>query len=1143
MKYYLEQLEEFKRAAAALENGTDCIYIKEAAKSAYADIINAFVRQSGKNAFVITENMYEARILKDDLDFYFGEGTAVVFPVKDYVFHNIETSASQIVRARLGVIESVISGNAKIIIVPTDAAMQYTIPKSVYEKYRMTFKVGETVDRESLAAKLAVMGYVRSETVEGTGQFSIRGGILDIFPPSSKNPIRIEFFDDETDTVRYFDAQSQLTISQVDICTVAPCREMIYENVDRICDEIKQYPQTEQMLRDIEKINEEHYFPAADKYIPIIYKNISTVAEYINNDYNVFLLSPERIAERAEAFEKEISGELVQFAENDVLPIIKGDYTMPLKKMLGNLTVPCVAISDFEEDTQLVTPKMYFNFESRSVTAYSGNVSLILNDIAKWRKQNYAITVLAGSKPKAEAFFRILTDNEIPSVLKNRFAENGEITVSEGGINGGFEYKSISSAVISSREIFGTAKHRRVQAKEKGERIKSYSDLSVGDYVVHHIHGIGKYLGLERIEIDGLVRDYLKIMYKDSDILYVPATSLDTVNKYIGNETKQVKLNKMGGGDFTKAKNKVKKSLEDIADRLIALYAARRNSNGYAFSKDTDWQKNFEESFPYEETEDQLTCIEEMKRDMESEKAMDRLLCGDVGFGKTEVALRGAFKAVMDSKQVAYLVPTTILAQQHYNTFSSRMKDYPIKIEMLSRFCDKKEQKATVKRLLTGETDIVIGTHRLLQKDVKFKDLGFLIIDEEQRFGVKHKETIKELKKDIDVLTLSATPIPRTLHMSLIGVRDMSVISRPPEDRYPVQTYVLEYDRETIRNAILKELGRGGQVYYVFNRVDGIFEVANELQKIAPNAKIAVGHGQMSERELEQVMMNTLNGEVDILVCTTIIETGLDIPNINTIIIENADKMGLSQLYQLRGRVGRSNRLAYAYLTYKKDKSINEQALKRLTAIREFTEFGSGFKIAMRDLEIRGAGSLLGAAQHGEMDNVGYDMYCRLLDAAVKKSQGIPEKKEIITTVDIKLDTYIPEEYISSHNIRLEIYKKIAGVVCEEDKENVIDELIDRFAAPPQSVINLIEISLIRVYASKCGITDVNERGSRILMYFDKTASVPEDKIAEIASEYRGRILYSRGERPYLVYLCEKMEKTVIISELKTILNRLNEKN
>ena len=1143
MKYYLEKLKEFERAAGALENGAKSVYISEAAKSAYADIINAFMRRCGKNALVVTENMYEARILKDDLDFYFGEGTAVVFPAKDYIFHNIETSAAQIVQARLGVIESVMSGNAKIIIAPSDAVMQYTIPRNMYEKYRITFRIGETVEQSSLSEKLTIMGYSRSDAVEGVGQFCIRGGILDVFPPSSKNPIRIEFFDDEVDTVRYFDAQSQLTISQVDICTVAPCREMIYEDTEKICEEIKQYPQTEWTESDIDKFKEEYYFPAADRYIPVIYKKISTIFEYIDDEYAVFLLSPDRLGDRAHAFEKEITGELVQFAENDALPIIKGDYVIPLKKALESLSAQCIVLSDFTADTQLVKPEMYFNFESRSVPSYAGNISLIVDDIVKWHDGSYAITVLAGSKPKAEAFYRILSDNGISAVMKNRFAENGEIIIAEGGINGGFEYKGISSVVISSREIFGTAKHRRKRTQEQGERIKSYADLSVGDYVVHQVHGIGKYLGMERIEIDGLMRDYLKIMYKDSDILYVPATSLDTVNKYIGSDAKQVKLNKMGGAEFARAKNKVRKSLEDIADRLIALYAERRNGTGYAFSKDTDWQKNFEEQFPYEETEDQLTCIAEMKRDMESGKAMDRLLCGDVGFGKTEVALRGAFKAVMDSKQVAYLVPTTILAQQHFNTFTNRMKDYPIKIEMLSRFCSKKEQTATVKRLLTGETDIVIGTHRLLQKDIKFKDLGLLIIDEEQRFGVKHKEVIKELKKNVDVLTLSATPIPRTLHMSLIGVRDMSVISRPPEDRYPVQTYVLEYDKETIRNAVLKELGRGGQVYYVFNRIDGIFEAANELQKMAPGARIAVGHGQMSERELESVMMATLNGEVDILVCTTIIETGLDIPNINTIIIENADKMGLSQLYQLRGRVGRSNRLAYAYLTYKKDKSINESALKRLTAIREFTEFGSGFKIAMRDLEIRGAGSLLGAAQHGEMENVGYDMYCRLLDAAVKKTKGIPEEKEIITTVDIKLDTYIPEEYIESHNIRIEIYKKIAAITSEKDKEAVIDELIDRFAAPPQSVINLIEISLIRVYASKCGITDVSERGSRILLYFDTSVSVPENKIAMLASEYKGKILYSRGERPYVVYLCEKIEKNVIISELKTILMRLSEKN
>ncbi len=1116
----------------AYAGGISPIYITGVTESARADVIRS-VAESGK-AFVVVGSMYDAKALKEDMEFYCGENVDIL-PSKDYIFHNIETAATQLVTERLRIIDGIYAGTAGIVIAPVDSVLEYTLPKEIFEKYRYDFRPGERVDLKSLVGNLIIMGYKNSETVEGVGQMSLRGGILDIFPPAFKNPVRIEFFDDEVDTIRFFDPETQISLEQTDLCRVGCCRELIYDDVTEIIKKISACPMTEWTGRDVTLFEQQHYFPATDRYIPLIYDKITTPLDYLSGEYTLFMDYPAQLRDRSEEVEKEISAEVMQFAENGSLPLFEGDYVKSLADAVRGLRCRIIMMSSITSAAGFITPEATFGITSKSLQSYRGRIDLIIEDIKYWQSKGYGITILAGGKTRAEAFKITLSDNGVTATLRDgkEYAENGETVILAGSLNHGFEYPLTKTVVIGCREVFGANRHRRAKNAMPGVKIKSYSDLSEGDYVVHQVHGIGQYLGMHRMEIDGISRDYLKIKYKGTDVLYVPATSLDTVNKYIGNDGREIKLSKMGGAEFAKVKNKVRKSLEDIADRLIALYAARREKKGFAFSPDTDWQKNFEEAFPYEETEDQLICIKEMKEDMESDRPMDRLLCGDVGFGKTEVALRGAFKAVMDSKQVAYLVPTTILAQQHYNTFRSRMAQYPMNVEMMSRFRTPKQLKEIARRVETGEIDVLIGTHRILQKDVKFKDLGLLIIDEEQRFGVKHKELIKEMKTDVDVLTLSATPIPRTLHMSMIGVRDMSVISQPPEDRYPVQTFVLEHDKAVIRDAVLKELGRNGQVYYVYNRVEGIYKRANELQEMAPEAKIAVAHGQMSERELETVMMDTLNGDVDILVCTTIIETGLDIPNINTIIIENADCMGLSQLYQLRGRVGRSNRLAYAYLTYKGNKALSETAMKRLTSIKEFTEFGSGFKIAMRDLEIRGAGSLLGAQQHGEMDDVGYDMYCKLLDEAVKKVKGEVLVPELITTVDIKTDTFIPDSYIASHNIRLEIYKRIAAVETEEDKENTIDELIDRFGQMPQSVINLMDISLIRVMASACGITEVTERNGRVMMVFEN--SPQEECIKKIISEFRGQLLYNAGTKPRLTYIASG-NKQKMLSEVKAVL-------
>ena len=1114
--HHLERLKEFNDIISASALPSSRILLTGVTSSARADFLYSFLESSGKKPFIVVENMYQAKILKEDLSFYLDSDKILIFPEREYIFHNIETAELKLVNTRLDVLTKLASDEDIVVIATTRSVMQYTLPYDSYKETNLLLRPCDIIDVELFAKKLVSMGYKRCDYVEGVSQFSIRGGIIDIFPPSSNLPLRLELFDDELDTIRLFNPETQLSEDQVVKCTIPCCRELIVKDFDVLIKKLKTYNQTEWITSDIYSLEDKKYFPALERYIPLIYSDISTVFEYLNDSFAVFLDYPSGIASAEKSYNEELSELLLGFAENDSLPVIKGKYLASIKKSLENLNIPVIAIDNISSESGLFKKTASYNISSRSIPSYTGRLDLILSDIKHWKDKNYAITILAGSKQRAEAFLKTLTDNNIIAHLSDNFAQPGETVVLEGTISRGFEYPLIGVALISSAEIFGSTKHRRQTSSMPGIKIKSFADLSEGDYVVHQVHGIGQYLGIHRIVVDDCVKDYLKIKYKGSDVLYVPATSLDAINKYMSGEDREVKLNKMGGAEFSKVKSRVKKSLEDIADRLVKLYSARSVKKGFAFSPDNDWQKQFEDNFPFEETPDQLKCIEEVKNDMEKESPMDRLLCGDVGFGKTEIALRAAFKALMDSKQVAYLVPTTILAQQHYNTFVQRMKDFPINVEMMSRFRTPKQQAEIVKKLSTGEVDVIIGTHRLLQKDVQYKDLGLLIIDEEQRFGVKHKEAIKELKNDVDVLTLTATPIPRTLHMSLTGIRDMSVIAQPPEDRYPIQTYVLEYDKQVVRDAILKELGRNGQVYYVYNRVEGIYKVANTLQDMAPNARIAVAHGQMSERELESVMMQTLNGEVDILVCTTIIETGLDISNINTIIVENADMMGLSQLYQLRGRVGRSNRVAYAYLTYRKDKALSETALKRLTAIQEFTEFGSGFKIAMRDLEIRGAGNMLGAQQHGDMDSVGYDMYCKLLNEAVSEAKGAPEKKEILTSVDFKIDAYIPESYIASHNIRIEIYKKIASISSEDDKETVIDEIIDRFGSPPICVLNLIEISLIRMVASKAGFSEVAQKGGKILFVFDSSASCDGNLIMKMSAETGNKLLFNGGAKPYL---------------------------
>lgn len=888
---------------------------------------------------------------------------------------------------------------------------------------------------------------------------------------------------------------------------------------------------------DIESFKEVRYFPSIDKYVSLVYDKIPSITDYFSDNDLVFIIDPKRISERGKTFEWEKNEVVAELKEKGIIGAAKDSFycsyhdkvhEMSVKKLIS-LDVLSHSSTDFKY-------KHLETFTTKTTVSFHGKIEYLYEDLRNWQSKNYTVVILCTSRGRGENLAGVLVDKGIRARFIGDDANKanfnkGETVIIKGELNKGFEYPEINFVLVSDREIFETKKSRSRRKVENANRIKNYTDISVGDYVVHQTHGIGQYMGTKKMVVGGITKDYLKIQYQGTDSLYIPIDQLNLLYKYVGNTDKKLKLNKLGSNEWNKTKQRVKQSTEELAKKLVALYAERERAKGFAYSEDTPWQRDFEDTFPYQETDDQLRSIEEVKGDMESQKPMDRLLCGDVGFGKTEIALRAAFKAVGDSKQVAYLCPTTILAMQHYETFLKRMESFPIKVEMLSRFRTASEQKRILKKLKTGEIDIIIGTHRILSKDLEFKDLGLLIIDEEQRFGVAHKERLKELKQNIDVLTMTATPIPRTLHMAMTGVRDMSVLSEPPENRYPVQTYVLEDNPAVIADAVRNELSRGGQVFYLYNRVQGIYRKAEWIRSMFPDITVAVGHGKMKEDELEDIMYDMVNGKTDVLVCTTIIETGLDIPNANTIIIENADKMGLSQLYQLRGRVGRSNRAAYAYLTYHRDKILSDIASKRLRAVKEFTEFGSGFKIAMRDLEIRGAGNILGPEQHGHMDAVGYDMYCKLLKESVDEAQGIKIDDVQDVAIDINIDAYLPESYIRNHNQRIDIYKKIAAIETEDDKFEIEDELIDRFGDIPRAVQNIIEVASLKTYAKECGIYEIAQSGDNLLMKFGENY-VDANLIMGLDKMFPKRIKLLSGDKPVISY--------AIKGEYKKILNIVN---
>lgn len=1153
----LDRLAEFSELVSDLKSNTAPLSISGVSDSVRAHLVFGVCEKLNCGGLVVAQSESGAAELYEDLCFFAGSDKVMRFPASELMFYDAEAKSRDVLSSRLEALDRLVSdGNGVIVVASVDALLSVTVSREVWSGSVVRLSVGDETEIDELARQLVRLGYRREEMVEGAGQFSIRGGIVDVFPCGSENPLRIEFFDTEVDSVRTFDPQTQRTIDRAEIFEAKAANEILLsdeqaeelvETLEKLRDKLKGTEEREVksaaiLSRDIERIRERIYFPSMDKYIPYIYKEKPTLIDYLAEDTVVFIEEPARISERVQISEQERAKTVTELYERGVMPHADGEYTMPYLtavKRLAERRIVCM--SGITHTSAEFKPKKTYSLSSRGLGGFQGKPELLREALENYRATKFKVVMLAGTAERAKNLQSKLEEEGMECAYQSsleKLPNAGGIVICGGSVARGFEYPLIQTAIIGDREIFGGSKKKKRRALykgKKGDRISDFTTLNPGDFVVHRNHGIGQYVGIEQLSVDGVRKDYLKLCYKNSDVLYVPTDQLDMVYRYDKKDSARVRINSLGGSDWAKTQQRVKAAAADMAKQLVALYAQRASMPGIAFSPDTEWQRNFEAAFPYDETDDQLRSIDEVKADMEKPHPMDRLLCGDVGYGKTEVALRAAFKAVMSGYQVAYLAPTTILANQHYNTFKQRMMDYPVNIEPLSRFCTPAAQKRILKGLESGETDIVVGTHKLLGKSVSFKKLGLLIIDEEQRFGVAHKEKIKEMCRNIDVLTLSATPIPRTLHMSLSGIRDMSVITQPPSDRHPVQTYVMEYDEFVVREAIERELARGGQVYYLFNRVEGIYKTANRIAELIPEARVAVIHGKMNETELENIMMDVSDGEVDVLVCTTIIESGLDIANVNTIIIENADRLGLSQMYQLRGRVGRSNRLAYAYFTFRRSKVLTEEAEKRLLAMREFTEFGSGFKIAMRDLEIRGTGNLIGAQQHGHMESVGYEMYCRLLEEAVSEQKGLISAPETETTIDLPVSAFIPEGYITNHSRRIGAYKRIAAIDSRESLYDVYDELEDRYGTVPQTVENLMEIALIKKYASMFGVAEITGGADRITMRFDEDNIPDMSNLIGLMNEKPKELFMTNPSQPRLHYKITKPKPSEEAAYLKAV--------
>lgn len=1143
------ELGSYKIIENCIDSGTSPIYASGLSHIHKAQLLYTLGEKG--TVTVITDTEAAAKKLCDDINAMAQtERLAMLFPAREIILNSAEGMSKDYEHQRIETLSAVLSGECRILAASAEAAMQPVISPDTLSEYTLTVKCGGQLDLDSLKTKLVSMGYVRSDKVEGASQFSVRGSIADIFPVQSEQPVRIELWGDDIDSISYFDPENQRRTDSIEEFKIAPAVETITDStvlsqkIEKLSKSIRS-KKAEIIKRnlacDIEKLKEGNTLECIDKYIPLIYDEIPSLLEYSKG--MVVFSEYVNAAEYAKGVTAQYNEDYRILLDEGVLcKGLEGHYFAFSDIVEKALVKNCLFVSSFVSGIDRIGFKKMISFEGLQNAPWGGEMRHLNEDLHSYCERGYRTLLIAGSQKTLPIIKQDLEDNGIGCDIAGSDSEcvPGRVLIMPGALSGGFEYPENKTAVITQAKAAGSKKKKKKH--KKGEEIRSLSDIADGDLVVHSLHGIGRYVGIRKLELEGVTKDYITIQYAGKDVLYVPVTQLDMVSKYIGpRDDTGVKLHKLSSAEWQKTRNNVKRAVKDMAQELIQLYAKREKSRGTAFLPDDEMQRDFESRFPYDETDDQLQSISEIKEDMERIRPMDRLLCGDVGFGKTEVAFRAAMKCVISGKQCAILVPTTVLAMQHYQTALRRFEQFPVNIELLSRFRTPKQQQDIKNRLKKGLIDIVIGTHRLVQKDIEFKSLGLAIVDEEQRFGVAHKEKFKETFSGVDVLTLSATPIPRTLNMAMSGIRDMSVIEEPPQDRHPVQTYVIEFNMGMVLQAINRELKRGGQVYYIHNRVESIAGCASRLQELLPDARIAYAHGQMTEEKMSDIWNSLVEHEIDILVCTTIIETGVDVPNVNTLVIEDSDRFGLSQLYQLRGRVGRSNRRAYAYFTFRREKILTEIAAKRLNAMKEFTQFGSGFRIALRDLEIRGAGSILGGKQHGHMEAVGYDMYLRLLNEAVAEEKGEPMQKAADCLVDIRIDAHIPEDYIESSAQRIDIYKKIAAVENSGDKMEILDELIDRYGDPPKSVVGLLDAALLRNTASQLGITEIQQRRESLIFYIE---SPSPEQIAALSKSFRSRILFNSLDKPYIsVRLVRDQQPESLMGEVLDVMKNAVQKN
>jgi len=1140
----LNDIPEYRSLLAAIDNGA-CPAAFSGLSAVHRAHFAAGIRQElNRPVVVVCADEGEAERMARDLAALSGEAVRTL-SAREFTFHNAAVVSRQYEHRRLSTLRALAAGECPLLVCTVESILQRTIPKTLLTQAAQVVRMGERYDLGELAGTLAAAGYTRCEQVEGVGQFALRGGILDFFSPAHPKPVRVEFFGDEIDAMGLFDPDTQRRIENLGAAEILPAAEVLpqftpggygglLEGLDRLISQAKRRKGNETLVQTLEEDRERlaasTAFPAMDRYIALIYPVMATAADYFPEDAVVVLSESPRVAERGKSYLWQLGEDAKALMERGELAGELADFARTFEELTEVLADwPVCYLDAFTSSRYPQRPRTLLNLLTKQLPSYGASLETAVSDLAHYVSDGFRTVVLVSSEQRALNLQALLREQKMTTAVDFQLHElpgYGKAVIAVGGLTAGMEYPVGRFAVLTEGQSL-LGKKRRSKPVTNRQKLGSYADLSPGDLVVHEHHGVGRFLEMTKMTVDGVQKDYVKIAYAGADVLYVPATQLDLVSKYIGSgedaqETR--KLSRLGGTDWEKAKTRAKKAVKDLAKGLIQLYAERQRQPGFAFSPDSPWMKEFEDEFEYAETDDQLRCIAEIKQDMEQARPMDRLLCGDVGYGKTEVAFRAIMKCVLDGKQAAILVPTTVLARQHYLTAKQRFAKYPVEIDVVSRFRTQTQMKDTLRRLEQGGIDLLIGTHRLFQKDVKFKDLGLLVIDEEQRFGVQHKEKLKELSKQVDVLTLSATPIPRTLNMALSGIRDMSTLEEPPMDRQPVQTYVLEHDWGVLSDAMRRELERGGQVYYLHNRVETITRTAARIKEmLGEDVAVAVAHGKMSQEELNDVMTRMSDGEVDVLVCTTIIETGIDIANANTLIIEDADHMGLAQLHQIRGRVGRSTRRAYAYLTYRRGKVLTEVASKRLGAIREFAEFGSGFKIAMRDLEIRGAGNVLGPEQSGFLLSVGYDMYLKLLEEAVLEERGEKPERPTECAADLSVAASIPDRYVPSPEQRMDLYRRIAAIRSEADADDVMDELIDRYGDPPRTVNNLISVALLRADAARNGISQIDQKGANLNFYLDQFDLQRVSALCGL-EKYRSRLLFSAGERPYLALRLKKGE-------------------